>query len=60
MNEIAYRKHCERENEARVLYRTIRELYGDEIKKETMFIRARIDRVITQEEKQLLLEFYGR
>lgn len=58
MNEIAYRKHCERENEARALYRTIHELYGDEIKKETMFIRARLDKVITQEEKQLLLEFY--
>lgn len=60
MNEIAYRKHCERESEAKALYRTIRELYGDEIKKETMFIRASIDRVITQEEKRLLLEFYGR
>ena len=59
MNEIAYRKHCERENEARTLYHEFRELYGNEIKKETMLIRARIDKVITQEEKQLLLEFYG-
>lgn len=58
MNEMAYRRHCEREREARALYHVIRDLYGKEIKKETMFIRARLDKVITQEEKQLLLEFY--
>lgn len=40
MNEMAYRRHYEREEEARKLYHVIRDLYGKEIKNMVMSIQS--------------------
>lgn len=39
------------------IYKTLRELYGNDITDKTLFIRARIDGVITNDEKRKLSEF---
>lgn len=57
MNEEAYRRHCERSQKANTLYCVLKDLYGNELKNKTLFIRARLDKVITGEEKRLLIEY---
>lgn len=59
MDTIAYHQYYERERKARELYNTLKEMYGDSMKKETILIKARIDGVINDDEKRLLREFYS-
>lgn len=59
MDERAYRLHCEQSRRADSLYYTLKDLYGSELKNKTLFIRARLDKVITDEEKRLLVEYKG-
>lgn len=57
LNEIAYQNHIKNANKAEVLYHILRELYGDEIDKQTLSRRARFDKMITDDEFRLLKEF---
>lgn len=49
--------HWKREQQAREIYRSLRELYGNDITLPTLFIRAVIDGAITRDERRLLEEF---
>lgn len=60
MKEVDYIAHCKQAKEAKNLYETLRELYGDKMDKMTLLKRARIDNMITTQEKWMLEEFgYG-
>ena len=58
MDELAYRRHIKRANEAEKLYKTIREMYGKEIPWKQAYILAVKDRLLSDEEKNLVKEFY--
>lgn len=58
MDELAYARHIQRANEAEKLYRTILELYGWEIPWNKAYFMAIKDRLLSKEEKNLVLEFY--
>lgn len=57
LNEIAYQNHIKNAKKAEVLYQALRELYGNEIDKQTLSRRARFDKMITDDEFRLLKEF---
>lgn len=57
MDNATYAAYWKREQRAREIYHTLRELYGNDITLPTLFIRAVIDGAITRDERKLLEEF---
>ena len=58
MDELAYKQHIKRANEAEFIYNTIRELYGYEIPWKQAYFMAIKDKLLYPEEKNLVKEFY--
>ena len=58
MDELAYARHIERSKEAEKVYRTIRELYGWEIPWNKSYFMAIKDKLMSNDEKHLVKEFY--
>ena len=57
MDEMAYRRFWDKAKKADAIYEQLRELYGHDLPNDKLFMRARVDGVITGEERQLLREF---
>lgn len=57
MDENAYRNHCEKSKRAKILCKIIQDLYGVEASTQTLFFRAKLDGVITEEEHRLLKKY---
>lgn len=57
MNEIAIMNYFKGAKEAKRIYYSLRELYGDDMENHKLLRRAYIDGVITAQELQLLQDY---
>lgn len=57
-NEIRYALYVKRAKAADELYKTIRDLYGDERPWKQVYMLAIRDKVLSEDEKNLLCEFH--
>lgn len=57
MNELAYQLHIKKAKQAEELYRSLRDIYGNDLDRDHLFRRARFDKLISDEENRLLLDF---
>lgn len=57
MNELMYLNHVKKAEEAKSLYQSLREIYGDGMEKHDLFRRAYFDGLINMVEKGLLMNY---
>lgn len=58
MDEMRYRGYYEECERAQALYRDLRELYDRDLSNNTLFARAMVDKIITEDERRLLSRYY--
>ena len=59
IDERAYAEYQKRSKKADELYDTIRELYGQEVPFKQAYYKALLGHMLSDEDKNLLREFYG-